>query len=136
MALKIEVELGRVCNFAIDDGTRWTIATAVSLPWVLREESDMMAFADNDNCDGWFDVEFGTGGFECRKLCDVYFSVSGGQCSISYTGHTLIQYLFELSFGDTITIKYYTRGSAGPRLAFDLRAVLHVHFEHILIENE
>lgn len=55
MALEIEIELGGVCNVAIDDSTSWAIAASIGLPRVLREKSDMVPFPNYDNGDGRFD---------------------------------------------------------------------------------
>ena len=50
VALEIEVELGRVRNFSVNDSSSSAIATAVRLGCflVLREKSNVMSFA-NDN---------------------------------------------------------------------------------------
>ena len=56
VALQIEVKFGRVGDLTINDRARRTITTPVSLSLVLREEPNMMSFADNDDGDGRFDL--------------------------------------------------------------------------------
>jgi hypothetical protein len=56
VALQIEVKFGRMGNLTINNSARRTITTPVCLSLVLREEPNMMSFADNDNGDGRFDL--------------------------------------------------------------------------------
>ena len=48
MALEIEVELSRVRNFLVNNSSSFAVATAVGSFLVLREKSNVMSFA-NDN---------------------------------------------------------------------------------------
>lgn len=69
MGLEVEIELGGRRDLAINDKTSWAIATAISLT-LLREEADVMAFADDDHSelrdDG--EVQRSTGSFNLRNF--------------------------------------------------------------------
>lgn len=56
VALKIEVELGWMCDFSINDSACWTITTLVGLPFILGEKSNMMPFTDDDDGNCWIDL--------------------------------------------------------------------------------
>ena len=51
MTLQVEVELRRVCDIPIDNGTGRTISRLIALVWTDREEPDVMTFADHKNRD-------------------------------------------------------------------------------------
>jgi hypothetical protein len=51
-----EIELGGVCNVAVDDAAGPNVATAILLTGVACEEADMMALLDDDEGDS-LDVE-------------------------------------------------------------------------------
>lgn len=47
MALQVEIEFGRVWDVLVYNGTGWTIAAPITIPLVLREESNVVAFTNN-----------------------------------------------------------------------------------------
>jgi hypothetical protein len=47
-----------VGNFAINDGSSGTIAAPVCIPVVLREEPNVVTFADDNNGDSRIDLQF------------------------------------------------------------------------------
>lgn len=56
MALKIEIELGRVGNIAVDDGSSWTVAALVPFFSPLWEEANVVSLVNHDHCDVGFHV--------------------------------------------------------------------------------
>lgn len=68
MALQIEVEFGRMDDFTINDSACRAVTTSVGLSLILREEPNMVSFPHDDDSDGRFDIQFGTGSFQGRKF--------------------------------------------------------------------
>lgn len=56
VALQIEVKFGRMGDLTINDSARRTVTTPVRISLVLREEPNMMSFADNNDGDGRFNI--------------------------------------------------------------------------------
>lgn len=71
MTLQIKVELRRVCNLPVDNGTRRAIPASVSVLGLLWEEPDMVALADHNHRNFRLDTEFGAGSLDGRKLCGI-----------------------------------------------------------------
>lgn len=70
MRLKIEIHLEGVNDIAIDDSTSTTVATPVSFIRSLREESNMVTFANDDYSD--FRIYFHLGAcFYKREIVSV-----------------------------------------------------------------
>ncbi len=66
VTLQVPVELYRVCNTSVEDGSSGTIAASVGI--VQGIHSDMMALYDDKESYGWPDVEFLT----CRYCETMY----------------------------------------------------------------
>jgi hypothetical protein len=57
MGLQVEVELDRMSDVRVDDGAGNAVARAVAFSLVLREEPNVMTFADHDDSDLRVDVQ-------------------------------------------------------------------------------
>jgi hypothetical protein len=63
MGLQVEVELDRMSDVRVDDGAGNAVARAVAFSLVLREEPNVMTFADHDDSDLRVDVQCPAGSY-------------------------------------------------------------------------
>jgi len=61
VALEIKVELGRVGDGGIDDGSRRAVAGSVGITGVVGEKADVMAFANYNECNCRVDTQIRAG---------------------------------------------------------------------------
>jgi len=57
VTLKVEVKFSGMSDLTIDDSASRAIATPIGVPLRLREETDMVALSNNDDCDLGIDTQ-------------------------------------------------------------------------------
>lgn len=61
VGLEVPIEICRMCNVGINHCASFAVAGPIRVGFIAGEKSNVMTLSDNNDSDGWLDLEFFTG---------------------------------------------------------------------------